>query len=463
MQFNNITSDLINDYTEQILDRVSKVYDSIAAINPKSDGSVPTSDLSFKTILQPLIDVSIELTAQYCIVRNMSSFHTDKAVREASIQGKKRLADFNIECNMRNDVYNVIKSYYDEYYPKEKDSLTTEQCRYVERTMKQYRRNGLYLNNPEIKVLKQTISSLEIEFLNNINEDNTKFVFSKSELEGLPESWFHESKLVSNTTDVNSADVVDPDPKYTVTLKYPDYVPIVDYCRNEQVRKQLYIAYNSKCSESNDNILNQLIYNKDKLARMLGYQSHAHYAIEDKMAKTPEYVHEFIDGLIAGLDQTLIKEHDELTSFTRDLIANPEYDLQRWDTRYYTRLYKESKFNLDMEEMKQYFPLQKVLKGMLTIYETLLGLKFVAIETDNKWHESVSLYHVFNQDDTENKSLIGMFYLDLYPRDGKFNHAAMFKFVTGCIKPDGSRQIPIATMACNFPEHECMSFDDVMT
>lgn len=436
MDFKNITVEKIKEACDTFIKKQQRAYDQVAS---QSD-----SNLSFKTIMQPLIDADNETSYECCIVSNMSNFHTDKSVRDASVEGKKRLSDFGINASMRQDVYNTFKLYYDSTYNSEKDSLTHEEQRLVEKTNRSYKRNGLHLNNPTIQELKKKINKLCIEFRNNINEDTTSFTKSKEELDGLPESWFHASKLVNESKE-----------QYRVTLKYPDYFPIMKQCNNEETRKQMYLAYSSRCATTNGPLFDEIVFLRDQLSRTLGYKCYADYNLEVKMAQNSQYVMTFLDDLIGGFKGLISKEYDEITHFARALRGDPHYLLKKWDLQYYTRIYKETEFRVDMEVIRQYFPLKHVVSGMFKIYENLLNLKFKERLTDNKWHDSVRLFEVF---DATSSQQIGSFYLDMYPREGKYGHAAIFPFITGC-----NGRLPVATMACNFPEHECLQFSDTVT
>lgn len=453
LTFTDLTPETIDRYVETVIQRTRAVYDQIA--------SMDVALLSFETVLRPIITTEGDLVHERCIVGNVNKFHPDKAVREASVAGDKKLSEFDIECSMREDVFSMMFDYYSTIFPSEKaqGKLTAEEERLVEKAWRTYRRNGLHLDTrtvDEVKGLMQEISTLCIQYQNNVNEENTKLVFSRAQLEGLPETWFHSSKLASDGG-------AGPEDRYTVTLKYPDYFPVMKYCHDSEVRRQMYCAFNSRCAKVNGRLLDEIVLRRDQLARKLGYKCYSDYALEVKMAKTTDYVMKFQEGLIAGFEPLIRREYDELQNFARQRCGDG-YELQRWDLAYYTRLYKEAKYSVDMEVIRQYFPLQTVMAGMFRIYERLLGLRFVEEETENKWHEAVRMYNVFDGASDGLGPKIGTFYLDLHPRDGKYGHAAIIPFITGCdLGGERGRRLAVATMVCNFPEHECLQFSDVVT
>ena len=155
----------------------------------------------------------------------------------------------------------------------------------------------------------------------------------------------------------------------------------------------------------------------------------------------------------------------ELEEFAKNFKKNPltKSKLDPWDYSYYMREYEDEKYSINQEEIKKYFPIDTVRNGLFEIYQKLLGLVFEEVVTTNKWHEDVQLYQVL---DKQTNEFMGYFYLDMYPRDGKFGHAAAFNFLTGCDMTKfgkNERRPNIITMACNFPKGECISFDDVVT
>lgn len=447
IDLSNISIDTIEQYTTYIINQHTRTYDAIAAL--------PLESLSFANIWEKFVETEISVGHMAAIVSYIHQLHINSDVRNASSNANTKLKKLGIECSLRKDVYTTIQKYYDQVYPVEKPKLNHEQNRMVENTMREYRRNGLHLDNPQIKELKQQLADLETAFSKNINDENTTFVMDKKELDGLPESWFDDSKVVDKKI-----------PTYKVTLKYPDYIPIMEYCTNQSTRQKMYMAYNQRVADTNNSILNQIVSIRHQLANLLGYKTHAHYKLETKMAKTPETVYTFLQNLIAGFEPLLQKNLTDITNFAKNYGPNPlsTPNLNKWDLSYYNRLYKEATLSIDMEQLKAYFPTEHVLNAVNEIYQQLLGVHFIHIPTKNIWHPSVKLYQVR---DANSNAIIGHFYLDLFPRDGKYSHACVMPFVNGCAMPNGTdRQLPVAVMACNFPESgfvNGLTFKDVET
>lgn len=454
IDFKNLTPEKIAEYTKIILDETKAASDRVA------DCANQAGHLSFQQVVQPFIDVEMKIAHLYCMSTQMQEFSPNEEIRKASAEADKAIRAAGIELSMRYDVYTVMERYYRDDYSAEKSELSHEECRLVEDKMLDYKRSGMHLTpseRQEIIALKQKISANEIAYSQNLSNENTHFIFSKKQLAGMPENWFTEDKKVAKN-------------KYKVTLKYPDYMPAMGYVKNRKVREQLFRAYESRCLEANTALFEETLKLRQSLAKLLGYACYADYQIEPKMAKTSQTVMTFLNEMNQRFTPLLEKDLSQLKALAETETGNPRFKLQPWDLRYYCRMNEEQLGEIDKEAVKQYFPLSVVRKGMFEIYEKLLGLKFIEKQTENKWHDSVGFYEVYNFDHHSQKlgEAVGSFYLDLHPREGKYGHAAVFNFLNGCdisklTHKQGQRRLPIAGMACNFPENSCLPFEDVET
>uniref|UniRef100_A0A8C0WF30 Thimet oligopeptidase n=1 Tax=Castor canadensis TaxID=51338 RepID=A0A8C0WF30_CASCN len=323
----------------------------------------------------------------------------------------------------------------------QKDSLRPEAARYLERLIKLGRRNGLHLpkeTQEKIKSIKKKLSLLCIDFNKNLNEDTTFLPFTREELGGLPEDF------------LNSLEKTE-DGKLKVTLKYPHYFPLLKKCHVPETRRKVEEAFNCRCKEENCAILKELVALRAQKSSLLGFSTHADYVLEMNMAKTSQTVASFLDELAQKLkplgeqERAVILELKKAECEKRGL----PFDgcIHAWDMRYYMNQVEETRYRVDQNLLKEYFPMQVVTRGLLAIYQELLGLTFALEEGAAVWHEDVRLYSVRDASSGEE---IGKFYLDLYPREGKYGHAACFGLQPGCLRQDGSRQIAIAAMVANF-------------
>jgi thimet oligopeptidase len=455
LDFSGLTVEVIDDYLVQITELYKSTYAQIKLYKNKKN------DLSFKTVIQPLINLELYSAKIKSLCTFPRQVFLNEEVREKSNKAAELIIKLDIEADSDPDVYAVFKQYVEEIFPVEKNNQSPEQNRLIDKLNLKYKRNGLYIKDEEtkknIKDLKIKISEKSIKYAENLANDNTILRFTTEELEGLPNSWLNLDREVEPG-------------KFEVTLKYPDVKPILEYAKKRDTRKTVYTAFNRLCADENAILLKEIIVDRQKLAQLLGYDTHADYAIEIRMARTKENVKKFLDSMNERFSFLFDRDLKTLTEFAKQQEKDPNFILHTFDMAYYMRLHAEAVCQVDMDKVKEYFPIKKVIAGVLSIYEEVLGLKFSENNLQSKWHDDVLFYEVYD-DSSNQKSIgekVGSFYLDLYPRIGKFNHAAVFDLVSGGDLSDitnitNDRELAVAAMVCNFPKNENIPFDDVVT
>ncbi|KAL9651480.1 hypothetical protein ABK040_001427 [Willaertia magna] len=438
----DLTAEQIEKECEELIKRSREIQDKVA--------NIPENERTFDNVILPLAyDEGFTSTFESSLTFP-SYVSTDKAIRDAGSKAEEKLSEFAIESMMREDVYKSIKTV-EALIEKEKENKYSEEDkRLVKRMIRDFERNGLGLpeeKRSQVKDLKNQLSKLSIQFTKNIAEDKTELLFSEDELDGCPQDFIKQLKLDEGSN------------KRVVTLKYPDIVPVMKYCKVEETRKKLDFARSSQCQEVNVPIFEEAIKIRQKLANLMGYKTHADYVLEVNMA-TPEEVKKFLGEL---KEKLLDGGNTELSKLKQLKGSNEFYS---WDLSYYLNRLKEDEFNVDDNLVKQYFPLDKVLNGILSIAQETLSLRFEEVKDPKVWFEDVQMYAVF---DKESDKFLGQFYLDLYPREGKYTHFAAFPLSPHWIDEKGKEHYPVSAMVCNFskPSKEngvsLLKHDEVVT
>ena len=306
--------------------------------------------------------------------------------------------------------------------------------------MRDYRRAGLELppdQRKEVEQLRKELSKLGTDFDTNIVNSTAPVMFAKADLEGLPES-FLASPGIRTGDDV-----------YTVMANVTwQFNTVQENAKSEATRKQLYVIRDSLGKNKNVPVLNEMLALRNKIALRLGYKSWDDYQTEIKMAKTGTNAEKYINDLVAGSQPKFDSEVAELQKLKAADTNDPNARIMVWDWRYYSNQRDKQKYAVDKEALRTFFPFQKVLDGMFSIYQNIFGLKFQKIAAPYKWIDDLQLYLVT---DSGTGEPLGMFYLDMFPREGKFNHFAEFEIVGGKLLPDGKYQRPTVALLCNFP------------
>ncbi|HJT45806.1 MAG TPA: M3 family metallopeptidase, partial [Chthoniobacterales bacterium] len=253
---------------------------------------------------------------------------------------------------------------------------------------------------------------------------------------------------------------------YTVMANVTwQYIAVEENARKEETRKKLYVIHDSLAKDTNVSVLNQMLTLRNKIALRLGYKSWDDFQTEIKLAKSGAGAKDYINKLIAGTQPKFAAERDAQQKLKAAETNDPKAQIATWDWRYYTNQLNKQKYAIDKEALRNFFPFQKMVDGMFRIYQNIFGLRFDKITAPQKWIGDLQLYMV---SDSATNEPLGMFYLDMFPREGKFNHFAQFDIICGKLMPDGRYQRPTVALLCNFPPAEgdkpsLMTHSDVET
>lgn len=439
--FTATPASIIED-TKRIIEANRKVTDSFVA-------DVKEADATFENVVLPMARADNKMALESHILSFYSSVSMDQNLRDASTEAEKIMDDYAIESSMREDVYKLVHAVFEK-----EEKLDPESRRLVEKEHKNFIRNGLNIpagpKRDRFREIKKRLSDLTIQFQRNLNEEKGGNWFFPEDLNGVPED------VVSNLKEENG--------KRFLTFKYPDIFPVFKYAVNPDTRQKVFVSNENKVNE-NVPLFRETILLRDEAARLLGYPDHATFRLEDKMAKKPSTVNDFLSDLRSRLTEGGHNEIKVLKEMKRNDIESKgkkfEDRYYLWDHRFYSRMMEEKDYSLDQKVISEYFPLRNTIDGMLRIFEELFGLVFVEVVgtdrddlaggkgSDIVWQQDVQLFSVWD-DEGEGGGFVGYLYLDLFPRDGKYGHAANFNLQPGFIKEDGSRRYPATALVCNF-------------
>jgi thimet oligopeptidase len=359
----------------------------------------------------------------------------DSAVREMGSTMVKAFEEWAVGVDYRQDVYRAIKA-----YEKTGPKLEGEQLKLYQDTLRDYRRAGLDLpedQRAEVEKLRKELSKVGSDFDTNISNAQQPVKFTRAELQGVPESFLTQSGVKTG------------EDEFTVLANVTwQYLNVMENAVSEATRKKLFLAHDTIAKSENIPLLTRMVELRAAIAAKLSYGSWADYQIEPRMAKTGKTALEFLEKLKAGLQPKFDAEMAELQKLKAQETGDPAAVVNAWDWRYFQNQLKKKHYAVDAEALRVYFPMEKTLAGMFAIYERIFGLKIARLDPPQKWVEDLQLYSV---SDATTGEPLGLFYLDLYPREGKYHHFAQFGIVDGKRLPDGSYQRPTVAVICNFP------------
>jgi Zn-dependent oligopeptidase len=352
-------------------------------------------------------------------------------VREAALGCSTSLQQLVLEVYARPDLYQAVRAFADT-----KPALSGEDQRLLERELRDFKRNGLLLPPAEresLLALRKHVVELEQKFQRNVAEVRDGAWMSRDDLAGVPDDFVARLKQ--------------EDGKYWVGLDYPDYGPFMANASHADARKRLEHVFNDRAAKDNLSILKDVLALRQDAAHRLGYRTYADFKLENNMAHDSRTVRAFFDRLVPRLRVLGRRELAELQALKRkDVGPKGDAHIYAWDFRYYDNQLRKQRYAVDMDKVKEYFPLETVRRGMFEVYEKLLGVRFQPVAGAAVWAPGVELFEIR---DAAGETAIAYFYMDLFPREGKFKHVAEFALVHGRMV-DGHYQVPSAAVVANF-------------
>jgi len=418
-----------------------------------------TAKPTFENTIEALEFSGKKLDRITSIFFNINSAETSDEIQKIAQEVSPLLSEFSNDITLNKDLFQRVEEVY-----KQKDTLelNKEQETLLDQKYKSFTRNGANLSLEDQKVLRdidKMLSTLKLQFGENVLADSNKYelvVKDESRLGGLPESFKEEARSIAKSKDMEG---------WIFTLEHPSYIPFMKYADDIELRKELSLAFGSRAfkGDEHDNQHNVLEITRLRYerAKLLGFESHAHFVLEERMAETPEKVTSFLNEMLEKAKPAAKREFEQLEKFAQDL--DQIDNLQKWDSAYYAEKLKQELFDLDDEKLKPYFQLEKVIDGVFTIAGKLYGLSFEQTSEVDVYHKDVRTYNVT---DTLGND-VALFYADFHPRPGKRDGAWMTIYKQQSIE-NGKNERPHISIVCNFTkptqkQPSLLTFNEVTT
>ncbi len=419
------------DYTPQEISALEERAAKELDINLNFLAAIPADRRDFTNTVRALEDA---YTSYWFVPKNLSLlsyFHQDSAVRDAAANLEAIGVDKKLSVFARKDVYKALKEYADT-----NPQLNHEDMRLLSKWLERFERAGMALSEKDAEAYaKLNTARLNKITQYNVNLNNYKdeLVVGREELDGLGETYINRLERTK-------------DGKYIITLKYPDYNPFMSSAKSEKARKALQEKFARRGGKENVKLLEDTVELRRKQAALLGFKRYPDYVLPVRMAKNYETLEAFLKNLqkeVTPLAQDEMKAYLKLKEETTGQQAD---EMTAWNLPYWSNQYKKKYYQVDDDKIKEYFPADKVISGMFEVFGTLFGITFTQADLP-VWHPEVVVYQI---KDKKTGELISNFYLDLFPRDGKYTHAATWSFVDRFELPDGQMQTPSVVIAANF-------------
>ncbi|MCK5442467.1 MAG: M3 family metallopeptidase [Maribacter sp.] len=419
------------------------------------NASIPT----FENTIEALEFSGQQLDRVSSVFFNLNSAETNDEIQKIAQEISPVLSEFSNDITLNQALFKRVKAVYE---AKDNLELTVEQNTLLDKKYKSFSRNGANLPEEKKKRLREIdaeLSKLKLKFGENVLSETNSYemhLTDENHLDGLPDGEKEAAAQLAKSRDKEG---------WLITLDYPSYVPFMKYAKNRGLRKELSLAFRSK-GFHNDKLDNQenvlkITNLRHERAILLGYRTHAHFVLEERMAENPEKVHAFLNELLKRAKPAAKSEFKQLEDFANELDTIGH--IQQWDGAYYSEKLKQKLFSLDDEKLKPYFKLENVIAGVFKVAEKLFGLRFEEVFDIDKYHEEVKTYQVYDL----SGNYISLFYADFHPRPGKRGGAWMTSYKSQYTK-DGENVRPHISNVCNFTKPttskpSLLTFNEVTT
>lgn len=448
--FDQIKPDHISPAIESILKEANTLIESLKK---------KSATASWENFVEPIEIISEKISRAWGQIEHLNAVVNSDNLRKAYNDNLIKLTEFYTNLSQDESLYNKYQSLKDSEAFK---SLTSSQKRIIDNVLREFKLGGAELNETDkkrFKAIQEKLAKLSTQFEENILDATNEFsifVDNLDELRGIPEENIRKA-LADAKEDKREG--------YKFTLHFPSYLPVMQYADSRPLREKLYHAYATRASElaspkfDNTKLIEEILALRYESSKLLGFKNFTEMSLVTKMAKSSEEVISFLMDLANKAKPFALKDMDELKSFSKTLNIEK---LEAWDVAYVSEKLRQAKYSFSENEVKQYFPEHRVLKGLFKVVETIFKLKIIKSDAPT-WHKDVSFYSIKNEDD----ELIGQFYFDLYARNHKRGGAWMDEAISR-YKNSLESSHPVAFLTCNFSSPSenkpaLFSHDDVIT
>ena len=435
-------SEILPEHIEPALDEVLKQA-KLAVDNLLSKLKTPT----WETLVVPMEELDARIHQVWSPVSHLNSVMNSEELRAAYNACLPKLSEFGTDLGQNKDLYEAYKAIAisDQY-----QLLDVAQKKVIDNSLRDFRLSGVELSQTkrdQFKTISQSLSELTAKFEENVMDSTQswqKNITDESLLSGLPDSAKAMAAQVAQRANKKG---------WLFTLDFPSYLPLITYADNRALRKEVYTAFATRASDQgingnqwdNTSVIAEILSLRHQLANLIGFDNHAERSIETKMAQSSQQVLDFLGDLATRSKPIAEKEFVELQSFAKE---NTELrGVEAWDMTYFSEKLRQQRYAISQEEIKSYFPEDKVVSGLFAVVNRLYGLNIVERHDIDVWHPSVRFFDIFD----ESGASRGQFYLDLYARSHKRGGAWMDECLSHRLTPNGL-QIPVAYLTCNFSE-----------
>ena len=446
--FSQVKAEHAQPAMEQLLtNNRQRINALLAAIN---SGETP---VSWDALVTPMEAWDDELSQAWSPISHMNSVVNSDELRDAYNACLPLLSAYSTEMGQNQDLYKAYKKLADS---EEFATLSTEQKTAIEHALRDFRLAGIALEGDKKSrygEIKQRLSELTSKFGENVMDATqawSKLITDKGELAGLPDSALALAKQQAEAKDSQFKDKEG----YLFTLDFPSYFPILTYCENRELRHEMYKAYLTRASDrysesggddkfDNAEVMNEILALRHELAQLLDFNNYAEYSVASKMAENPQQVIDFLEDLASKAVPQAKQEFAELSTYAKETFG---FDtLQPWDVSYCAEQLRQHRYSISQELIRPYLPIDTVLKGMFETVQKLYGINIEEQSEFDTYHDDVRFFHI-----EKDGQLIAKFYFDLYARDKKRGGAWMDECRVRRTLADGSLQLPVAYLVCNF-------------